>query len=122
MNEAIFWNILEEILGFGEFIIAVPNSAASANIVGKLSVAHDSKEKVIEKDSCHCHVHLEPEKVSKFSFIYIDAGYGKEPCCELKTSLDEAILRFYLRENTKIANDRFTGFSHNDSEFVEGEW
>ena len=36
MNKDNFWEVLDEILSFGEFVVAVPNSAASANIVGKI--------------------------------------------------------------------------------------
>lgn len=71
MNEDVFWWILDEILSFGEFIVAVPNAAASANIVGKISIGRDGKDKVIDKDVCRCHVHLEPEKISQFSFTFI---------------------------------------------------
>jgi hypothetical protein len=122
VDESTFWEILDEILNFGEFILAVPNSAASANIVGKISIGKDSREKVIDKDTCHCHVHLEPEKISRFSFTFIDAGFGDEPVCELKTPQDEIVLRLYLRKSKKIGSKKFAGFSHKDSEFVSGNW
>jgi hypothetical protein len=67
VNENIFWKSLDEILAFGEFIIAVPNIGASANSVGR-----DGREKKIEKDSCHCHIHLQPEKIGFFLFTFID--------------------------------------------------
>ncbi len=122
MDEATFWEILDEILNFGEFIVAVPNVGASANIVGKISIGRDGREKVIDKDACHCHVHLEPERISRFSFTFIDAGFGDEPACELKTPQDETVLRLYLRGSKEIGSKKFAGFSHKDSEFVNGNW
>ncbi len=67
MNEDIFWEILGEILSFGEYIVAVPNVGASANIVGKIRIRRDGIERVSDNDACHCRVHLEPEKISHFS-------------------------------------------------------
>ncbi len=122
MDKDVFWKILDEILSFGEFIVAVPNSGASANIVGKISIGRDGREKVIEKDNCHCHVHLEPEKIGQFSFTYINAGFGDEPACELKTPQDETVLRLYLRESKEIAIDKFVEFSYKDSELVKNSW
>ncbi len=122
MNEGIFWEILDEILSFGEYIVAVPNIGASANIVGKIRIGKDGGEIVIEKDACHCHVHLEPEKISRFSFTFIDAGFGDEPACELKTPQDETVLRLYLRGSKKLGREKFNEFSHKDSEFVKGNW
>lgn len=120
MDEAAFWKILDKILSFGEFIVAVPNAAASANIVGKISIGKDGIEKVIDKAACHCHIHLKPEKIDYFLFTFVDAGFGDEPCCELKTPQDETILRLYFRGNNKTASVKFTEFSHKDSEFVKG--
>ncbi len=109
-------------MSFGESTIAVPNARASANIVCKISIARDGREKVIEKDSCHCHVHLEHEKISQFSFVFIDVGFGDEPCCELKTSKDETFLKLYLRGSVDISKEKFAEFSYKDSEFVKGSW
>ena len=122
MSEETFWEILDEVLNFGEFVVAVPNSAASANIVGKISVGRDGKERVIDKDACHCHVHLEPEKIAQFSFTFIDPGFGEEPCVELKTPQDETVLRLYLRGNKQMASEKFLEFSFADSKFVKGSW
>lgn len=122
MNKDIFWNILGDILNFGEFIIAIPNAAVSANIVGKISVGRDGREIVIEKEACHCHVHLEPAKISHFTFTYIDTGFGKEPCCELITSQNETVLRLYLRGNSAEAKIAFAEFAYAHNEFVKGVW
>jgi hypothetical protein len=122
MDEDTFWEILEEILDAGEFIVAVTNEAASANIVGKISVGRDGRETVIDRDLCHCHVHLEPAKIARFSFTYIDAGYGPEPCCELKTPPEQSVLRLYLRADKETAAEKFAGFSFKDSESVIGNW
>jgi hypothetical protein len=122
VDENKFWQILDAILSFGEFVLAVPNAAASANIVGRVSIGRDGREKVLDKDICHCHVHLEPEKIGYFSFTFIDAGYGDEPCCELKTPQNETVLRLYLCGNKEMGSEKFAGFSHEDSEFVEGNW
>ena len=122
MNENLFWEVLDEILSFGEFVVAVPNSGASANIVGKISLGRDGREKVIDKDACHCHVHLKPEKIGYFSFTFIDVGFGEEPCCEILTPQSETVLRLYLRENKETAAEKFADFSHKSSEFVQGTW
>jgi putative heme iron utilization protein len=122
VKEDVFWEILDEILGFGEFVAAVPNEGASANIVGKISIGKDGREKVIDKDSCHCHVHLKPEKINRFCFTFIDAGFGKEPCCELLTPQDDIVLRLYLREDKETAKEKFAEFIYEDSLFVKGSW
>ncbi len=122
MDEATFWKVLNEILSFGEFVIAVPNAAASANIVGKISVGRDGSEQVIDKDVCHCHVHIESEKISEFFFTHIDVGFGDEPCCELKTLQDETVLRLYLRGNRDFVSRKFSKFSFKNEEFIKGEW
>lgn len=122
MNEDTFWKILDEVLDFGEFVVAVPNEVASANIVGKISIGRDGREKVIDKDACHCHVHLEPEKIARFSFTFIDPGFGEEPCIELKTPQDETVLRLYLRGSMETASNKFAEFSFANSEFVKGSW
>lgn len=122
MEADVFWEVLDEILDFGEIIVAVPNVGASANIVGKISIGRDGRERVIDKEVCHCHVHLKPEKISQFYFTFADAGFGFEPACELKTPQDETVLRLYLRESKKTASEKFKGFSHKDSEFVRGNW
>ena len=122
MNEKDFWHILDDILCFGEFVVAVPNEAASANIVGIISIGRDGREKVIDKDVCHCHVHLNPEKVAYFSFTFVDVGFGKEPCVELKTPQDETVLRLYLRADKETAIDKFAEFPYINSEFVKGTW
>ncbi|MGI8669769.1 MAG: hypothetical protein ACR2J3_07960 [Aridibacter sp.] len=122
MDEAIFWQVLDEILNFGEFIVAVPNSAASANIVRKISIGKDGRERVINKDICHCHVHLKPKKISRFSFTFIEAGFGDEPACELKTPQDETVLRLYLRGSKEFGSGKFAAFLYKDSEFVNGNW
>lgn len=125
MNEEVFWTLIDEILDFGDFIIAIPNSGASANIVGKISIGKDGSEKVIEKDACHCHVYLQPEKIGSFSFIFIDAGYGDEPCCELLTPQDEIVLRLYLRGDMNLAKEKFAEFIGKFSEYTEvvkGGW
>lgn len=122
MDEKRFWQILDEILGFGEFVVAVPNRAASANIVGRISVGRDGRETVLDKDACHCHVHLEPEKIAIFSFTFVDPGFGEEPCIELQTPQNETVLRLYLRAGKKKASEMFDGFFYKNSEFVEGVW
>ena len=122
MDESTFWEVLDEILTFGEFVVAVPNSAASANLVGKVGIGRDGGEIVIDKDPCHCHVHLEPKKIVRFAFTEFDVGFGPEPCCELKTPQDETVLRLYLRGSADSARGAFSRFSHKDAEFVSGSW
>ncbi len=115
--------MLGEILAFGDFIVAVTNSGASANIVGKISVGKDGGEIVIEKDDCRCHVHLQPEKIACFLFIYKNAGYGDEPCCELLTPQDEVVLRLYYRGGD--ADEKFASFQSRHSEntdLIKGIW
>ncbi len=123
MREKTFWQLLGEILAFGDFIIAVTNNGASANIVGKISVGKDGGEIVIEKNSCHCHVHLQPEKVVRFSFIYKNAGYGDEPCCELLTPQDETVVRLYYRGAD--AGEKFSFFQSKhpeNTDLIKGIW
>lgn len=122
MNKDTFWKILDDILNFGEFVVAVPNAAASANIVGKISIGRDGNERVIDKDACHCHIHLEPENIAYFSFTFIDVGFGEEPCIELKTHEEETSLRLYLRAEREKARDVFAEFPYLNSDFVKGSW
>lgn len=122
MDKETFWKTLDDILSFGEFIVAVPNAAASANIVGSISIGKDGNERVIDKDACHCHVHIEPEKIDHFHFTFVDAGFGEEPCIELKTPQDETVLRLYLRADRETAGDVFAGFPNINADFVKGSW
>ncbi len=122
MDKDTFWKALDDILNFGEFVVAVPNAAVSANIVGSISIGRDGNERVIDKDACHCHVHLEPEKIKYFSFTFIDVGFGEEPCIELKTQVDETVLRLYLRADRATARDVFAEFPYMNAEFVKGSW
>ena len=114
--------MLDEILAFGEFIVAVPNAAASANIVGKISIGRDGRETGFGQKRLPLPRSSRTRKGRLFSFTFIDAGYGKEPCCELKTPQDETILRLYLRGNKETASEQFAEFSHKDSEFIKGSW
>jgi hypothetical protein len=67
MDADYFWEVLDEILNSGEFVPAVPNAGTSANIFGKITISRDSREKVIDKHACHCHVHLaSPPKLAIF--------------------------------------------------------
>ena len=122
MNEDTFWKILDDIFCFGEFVVAVPNIAVSANIVGSISIGKDGNERVIDKDACHCHVHLKPEKIAYFFFTFVDAGFGEEPCIELKTPQDKTVLRLYLRGDREKAMMEFAEFPSANSEFVKGSW
>ncbi|MBA3323206.1 MAG: hypothetical protein H0T45_17425, partial [Pyrinomonadaceae bacterium] len=46
MEDKVFWDLLEDACEMGKFIVAVPNSAASANIVGKIELGRDGSERV----------------------------------------------------------------------------
>lgn len=96
VDEKTFWQILEKICTIGNFIVATGKDGASANLKGKFNVGWDGHEKVIENSS-HDHVHLYPEKIIRFNFTYINAGYGDEPCIEIINVKDEAALRLFYQ-------------------------
>ncbi len=123
MNEETFWRVLNAICDLGDFIAAVPNSTASANIVGQLRPGRDGGEKVLEKVQCHCHIHLMPKNVAKFNFTHLDAGFGAEPCVEVLTDNNEAILKLYYRGGS--ASRKFRDLMErnaNDAQFITGTW
>jgi hypothetical protein len=123
MKEQIFWRLLGEITEMGDFIAAVPNGTASANIVGHLRPGRDGGEKVLEKEKCHCHIHLKPENVARFNFTYLDAGFGSEPCVEVLTHKNEAILKlYYCGGSVQRKFQNFTERNAGEAEFISGNW
>jgi hypothetical protein len=123
MEEQLFWRLLDDICDMGKFIAAVPNSGASANIVGRIQPGYDGDERVIEKKSCHCHVHLYPEQIVRFSFIYRDAGYGPEPCLELLDAKGDPTLRLYYHGSDPAEKfKRFTEKHADHSSLFDGSW
>lgn len=124
MEETVFWELLEGACDIGKFVVAAPNSAASANIVGKLRLGFDGGQRVLEKKKCsECHVHFKPELISQFAFIYLNVGHGIEPCLEIRSHEGQPILRLYYQG--KRADEKYDEFMRNNSHheaFITGSW
>jgi len=108
----------------GRFMAAVPNPAASANIVGKLEVVADGDERVLQKRKRpNSHVHFKPEAVTQFAFVYLDLGSGPEPCLEVRADGGVPVLRLYY-EGKKPARryDEFMRAAAGHEEFITGSW
>jgi len=123
MRQSIFWRLLEDILSLGDFIAAVPNDGASANIVGHLRLGLDGSESVIEKEVCHCHIHLKPSEIAAFSFSYLDVGFGDEPCVEFLSADRQPVVKLYYRGGD--APRQFRKLVKRDAEyqdFIAGSW
>lgn len=108
----------------GRFVAAVPNAAASANIVGKLEIGKDGGETVLQrKGRPSSHIHFRPEAISEFAFTFVDPGFGAQPCLELRTRDGAAALRLYYQG--KKVEQRFSQFMERAAEhagFVTGTW
>ena len=97
MDETVFWELLGRACEMGKFVVAVPNSAASANIVGRIQLGYDGEQRVLQKKKCpECHVHFKPEEITEFAFIHLDPGYGAEPCLNYDDR-GRPVLRLYYR-------------------------
>lgn len=124
MDATIFWELLGQACGMGKFVAAIPNSAASANIVGKLRLGTDGDERVLEqKKHPECHVHFRPEQVAEFAFVHLDVGYGAEPCLEVRSTEGVPVLRLYYQG--KKAVRRYDEFMRNNAQhesFITGSW
>lgn len=124
MDATIFWELLEHACEMGKFVAAVPNGAASANIVGKLRLGYDGDERVLEKKKHpECHVHFRPEHVAEFAFVHLDVGFGAEPCLEVRSTEGVPVLRLYYQG--KKAVRRYDEFMQNNSQheaFITGSW
>jgi len=124
MEATLFWNLLEDACEMGKFIVAVPNSAASANIVGKMELGHDGDEKVLQKrNRPNCHVHFKPEMIAEFAFVYLDVGHGSEPCLELRSTEGQPIVRLYYKGRRAAGRyDRFMRKNATHEAFISGSW
>ncbi|HEX5709352.1 MAG TPA: hypothetical protein VFX96_18770 [Pyrinomonadaceae bacterium] len=124
MEEKVFWELLGAACRMGRFVAAVPNAAASANIVGKLEVGEDGGEAVLQRRKRpSAHVHFRPEAIAEFAFTFVDPGFGAQPCLELRTREGAAVLRLYYQG--KRAARRFEEFAERTrahGEFVKGNW
>lgn len=124
MDAEVFWNLLEEACRMGRFMAAVPNPAASANIVGKLEVGADGDERVLQKRKRpNSHVHFKPEAVTQFAFVYYDLGEGPAPCLEVRADGGLAVLRLYYQGKKPARRyDEFMRAAAGHEEFVTGTW
>ncbi len=124
MEEKVFWELLDAACRMGRFVAAVPNAAASANIVGKLEVGEDGGETVLQRRKRpSAHVHFRPEAIAEFAFTFVDPGSGAQPCVELRTREGEPALRLYYQG--KKAERRFERFAERTrahAAYVTGTW
>jgi len=123
MEELVCWNVIGEILEMGKFIAAVGSAGSSANIVGKLKVGRDGPETVIEKELCHCHIHVCADRVKTFFFTYRDIGLGPEACCEALGAEGEVIFRlYYIGKNAGERYQDFISRNRDKVDAVTGSW
>jgi len=124
MEEQVFWSLLERVCRMGKFVTAVPNSAASANIVGEMEPGFDGGERVLQKKGePGSHVHFNIDKISEFAFTFVDPGFGPEPCLELRTKEGAPALRLYYQGEE--ADKRFEEFLEQNVErraWISGSW
>jgi hypothetical protein len=108
----------------GRFVAAVPNAAASANIVGRLELGFDGDEQVLQKKNHpNCHIHFKPELVAELAFIHLDTGLGAEPCVELRTSEGQPVLRLYYQGKKAVKRyDKFMKRNARHEAFISGSW
>ena len=108
----------------GRFVAAVPNAGASANIVGKLELAEDGEQQVLQKKKRpNSHVHFKPEVVTEFAFVYLDLGYGPEPCIEVRADGGQPVLRLYYQGRKPARRyDEFMRACAGHEQFVTGSW
>lgn len=124
MDAEVFWNLLDEACRMGRFMAAVPNPAASANIVGKFEVGGDGDGRVLQKRKRpNAHVHFKPGSITQFAFVYYDLGEGPVPCLELRANGGLAVLRLYY-EGKKPARryDEFMRAAAGHEELITGTW
>ncbi len=124
MEATLFWSLLEDACEMGKFIVAVPNSAASANIVGKMELGHDGDEKVLQKrNRPNCHVHFKPEMIAEFAFVHLDVGHGPEPCLEVRSTEGQPVVRLYYKGRRATGRyDRFMRKNAAHEAFITGSW
>ena len=124
MDETVFWELLGRACEMGKFVVAVPNSAASANIVGRIQLGYDGEQRVLQKKKCpECHVHFKPEEITEFAFIHLDPGYGAEPCLELRSTAGRPVLRLYYRGKKAVKRyDEFMKESAHHEAYISGGW
>ncbi|HVF26658.1 MAG TPA: hypothetical protein VM943_00365 [Pyrinomonadaceae bacterium] len=124
MEAALFWSLLEDACEMGKFIVAVPNSAASANIVGKIELGDDDGEKVLQRrNRPNVHVHFKPEMIAEFAFVHLDVGFGREPCLELRSTEGQPIVRLYYKGRRAAGRyDRFMRKNAAHEAFITGSW
>ncbi len=124
MEHTLFWSLLEDACEMGKFIVAVPNSAASANIVGKVELGDDGGEKVLQRrNQPNFHVHFKPEMIAEFAFVYLDVGDGRGPCLELRATEGQPVARLYYKGRRAAGRyDRFMRKNAVHEAFINGAW
>ena len=108
----------------GRFVATVPNAGASANIVGKLELGEDGGEQVLQKKKRpNSHVHFKPDVVTEFAFVYLDPGYGPEPCIEVRADGGQPVLRLYYQGHKPARRyDHFMRACAEHERYVSGSW
>lgn len=124
MEATLFWNLLGDACEMGKFIVAVPNSAASANIVGKMELGDNDGEKVLQRrNQPNYHVHFRPEMIAEFAFVYLNIGDGRGPCLELRSTEGQPIARLYYKGRRAAGRyDRFMRKNSAHEAFISGAW
>lgn len=124
MEDKIFWELMGAACRMGRFVAAVPNAAASANIVGRLEVGKDGGETVLQrKNRPSSHIHFRPSAVKEFAFTFVNPGSGAQPCVELRTREGAPALRLYYQG--KKAARRFEEFmerAERHAGLITGTW
>lgn len=124
MEAEVFWDLVEGACRMGRFVAAVPNAAASANIVGRLETGYDGDERVLQKRKRpNSHVHFKPELISEFAFIHLDPGTGPEPCLEIRTTSGQPALRLYYQGKKAVKRyDEFMKRHAGREAYIKGSW
>lgn len=124
MEADVFWDLIEGACRMGRFVAAVPNVAASANIVGKLEPGSDGDERVLQKKKRpNSHIHFKTEQISEFVFIYLDPGTGPQPCLEVRTAEGQPVLRLYYQGKKAVKRyDEFMTRHAQHEAFISGSW
>ncbi len=124
MEDTVFWKLLEGACEMGKFIVAVPNSAASANLVGKVELGRDGGERVLQKrNQPNYHVHFKPELITEFAFVHLDVGHGPEPCLEIRALDGQPIVRLYYKGRRAASRcEKFVQKNSQHEAFISGSW
>ena len=127
MEPKTFWQLLEDVSNIGEFVVGIEMSGVEINLAGKLQVAYDGLEMVLEKQDCKDHFHIAAEQIRALQFGYFRVTTGDDdPCIELIHVEGQVALRlFYYPYESSQLNPLWVEFvqrHQNDEEFLTGQW